>query len=93
MKGGKLSGDEHRLFVEAEGCPDTMFRKLQAQTWIGSVEKGDKEETSRWQITIDDPQKDPADVLRYLLKDPEIKITAFGSAGKSLEDYFMSVTG
>jgi ABC-2 type transport system ATP-binding protein len=86
-----LAGSEGVVYiVHLKGESDWARKRIQSQAWVGGIKTGQHGDESTWQVSVTDPQKAEADLLKLLVNGP-VMVTEFRRKQYELEDIFMQV--
>jgi ABC-2 type transport system ATP-binding protein len=86
-----LAGSEGVVYiVHLKGESDWARKQIQSQAWVGGIKTGQHGDESTLQVSVTDPQKAEADLLKLLVNGP-VMVTEFRRKQYELEDIFMQV--
>jgi ABC-2 type transport system ATP-binding protein len=88
-----LAGSEGMIYtLSVKGAADAIYTRLEAQHWVSGItaEPAANGQTT-WQINVTDDAEAEAKLLRLVLADQAVTVTAFGRKRYELEDVFMGI--
>lgn len=88
-----LRGDRPVFEVRLRGDAPAARDRLLTHTWVDRVELTPADEGTLLSVSVSDERRAEADLLRVVLEDPLLTVTAFGRARSQLEDVFVSYVG
>ena len=77
--------------VTTKGYLQSMERQLLKQDWVTHVGLVHNNGFSHWQISVSDEAAAEANLLRQVLHDPQVTVTAFSRKKYELEEVFMNL--
>ena len=77
--------------VTTKGYLQSMERDLLKQDWVTHVALVHNNGFSNWQISVNDERAAEANLLRQVLRDPQVTVTAFSRKKYELEEVFMNL--
>ena len=77
--------------VTTKGYLQSMERLLLKQDWVTHVALVHNNGFSNWQISVNDEAAAEANLLRQVLQDPQVTVTAFSRKKYELEEVFMNL--
>ncbi len=77
--------------VTTKGYLQSMERQLLKQDWVTNVALVHNNGFSNWQISVNDERAAEANLLRQVLRDPQVTVTAFSRKKHQLEEVFMNL--
>jgi len=77
--------------VTTRGYLQSMERQLLSQDWVTHVALVHNNGFSNWQISVNDEAAAEANLLRQVLQDPQVTVTAFSRKKYELEEVFMNL--
>jgi ABC-2 type transport system ATP-binding protein len=87
-----LDGSGATVYVlSVTGDVDAIRSRIARQPWVTSVTAGPSNGTTPLQVGVSDAQAAEARLLRLVLEDPAVTVTAFGRKRHNLEEIFLEV--
>jgi ABC-2 type transport system ATP-binding protein len=92
-----LHGDGEIVYgVAMKGDAARAYQRVQERPWVSEIhvlsQNGAAEEgVVQWQVGVTDAEAAERDLLRVLLRDENLRVTAFGRRQYELEDVFMQL--
>jgi ABC-2 type transport system ATP-binding protein len=87
-----LNGEGKTIYsVTLRGDMETASMRAAQQPWVEHVARQQRNGTSTLQVTVTDEEAAETELLRLLLDDKELAVTAFGRQKIELEEAFMAL--
>ncbi|MBN2502469.1 MAG: ABC transporter ATP-binding protein [Anaerolineales bacterium] len=87
-----LSGKDGIVYsLVTKGDTENLPNRLDDLSWITNVTATKRNGTTHWQISISDEDAAENELLRYVLSDPQVIVTAFSRKQYELEEIFMNI--
>jgi ABC-2 type transport system ATP-binding protein len=77
--------------VTMEGDVESACQRVSAQSWVESIRTKQRNGATSWQVSVTDAVTAKAELLRLLMSDEQLVVTAFGRKEYELEDVFLSI--
>ncbi len=79
------------FLVETRDVDDEARGDLERMPWVRSVHLSESARGASWRVTVTDPDRAEAELLRRLLRDPASAVTEFRRVAFDLEDVFLDL--
>lgn len=87
-----LNGEGNMVYdVVLKGDAAAAHERVASRPWIGRIDEMHSNGATRWQVTVTDEAAAENELLRLLLADQEMVVTAFGRKRYELEEVFMEL--
>jgi len=72
-----------------------VFKRVESQDWVRGIKeaKPSGRNQTNWQVSVSDENAAEAELLRLILADERVKVTAFDRKKLNLEEVFMNLVG
>jgi ABC-2 type transport system ATP-binding protein len=77
--------------VTMEGDVESAHQRVSSQAWVEGIRTKQRNGATAWQVNVTDAAAAKAELLRLLMVDQELVVTAFGRKEYELEDVFVSI--
>jgi ABC-2 type transport system ATP-binding protein len=85
------TGGTSTYTLTVKGDPGTLATRVRSQPWVQDLHGAAEDGLTTWQVSVSDPDAAEAQLLRLVLTDPAVTVTAFGRKVYNLEEVFLSL--
>ena len=84
-------GESNVYTLSVDGDAAAAQARVLAQPWVAGIQATPGTGHTTWEVTVRDPAAARAELLRLVLADPGLTVTAFGRQTHNLEDVFLRI--
>jgi ABC-2 type transport system ATP-binding protein len=87
-----LSGSDGTIYtLKLEGDPSEVAARLSSQPWVSNLKASQKNGHALWQVSVSDDEAAKDQLLRIVLREDGVRVTAFSRKKYELEEVFMNI--
>jgi ABC-2 type transport system ATP-binding protein len=65
--------------------------RISHHPWVSSVQRDTQNGSTKWQVVVNDDELAQSQLLRSILRDPQVKVSEFGKKRYELEEVFLQI--
>jgi len=85
------AGRDVVYFITLEGDKASAQEKLEGVPWVSHIKEVNFNNTTQWQVAVNNPEEAKRELLPFLVSFKEMTILSFGRSERELEEVFMQI--